>query len=68
MTQTTILSVYYQDDPLILEREQVSQVYDIHGTWMEPIIKYLEMGELPNDELLAHRIKIKSTRYSIIEG
>ena len=51
MTQTTILPVYYQDDPSILEREQVNQVYDIHGSWMEPIIKYLEIGELPKNEL-----------------
>ena len=51
MTQTTILLVYYQDDPSILEKEQVNQVYDIHGSWMEPIFKYLEAGELLEDEL-----------------
>ena len=68
MTQTTILLVYYKDDPSILKREQVNQVYDIHGSWMESIIKYLEIGELPNDELQAHRIRIKSARYSMIGG
>ena len=57
--QTTILSIYYQDGPSILEREQVNQVYDIHGNWMEPIIKYLETGKLLEDELLAHWIRIK---------
>lgn len=65
VTQTTILPVYYQDDPLVLEKNQVN---DIHGSWMEPIIKYLEVGELPKDELQEHWIRIKSAQYSMIEG
>lgn len=51
VTQTTILPVYYQDDPSILKREQVNQVYNIHEKWMEPIVKYLEIRELPENEL-----------------
>ncbi|RVW35267.1 hypothetical protein CK203_085864 [Vitis vinifera] len=58
--------MYYQDNQSILEKEQVSQVHDAHGSWMEPIIKYLETRELPNDELQANRIRIKSARCSMI--
>ena len=46
----------------------MNQVYDIHGNWMESIFKYLDGGELPNDELQAHQIKIKSAQYSMIGG
>ncbi|KAL6321029.1 hypothetical protein AAG906_012010 [Vitis piasezkii] len=31
--------MYYQDNQSILEKEQVSQVHDAHGSWMESIIK-----------------------------
>lgn len=65
--QTIILHVYYQDNPSIIENEQVSQVYDAHESWMEPIIKYLKARELLEDELQALQIRIKSARYSIIE-
>ena len=58
--------MYYQDNQSILEKEQVSQVHDAHGSWMEPIIKCLETVELPNDELQANRIRIKSARCSMI--
>ena len=57
--QTITLHVYYQDNPSILENEQVCQVYDAHESWMEWIIKYLEARELLEDELQALQIKIK---------
>lgn len=62
------MSVYYQDDPSILKREQVNQVYNIHEKWMESIVKYLEITELPENELQAHRIRIKLVQYSMIGG
>ena len=46
----------------------MNQVYDIHGNWMESIFKYLDAEELPDDELQAHQIRIKSAQYSMIEG
>ena len=42
-------------------------MYDAQGSWMEPIIKYLEIGELLEDELQAHQLKINFARYSMIE-
>ena len=42
-------------------------MYDAQGSWMEPIIKYLEIGELLQDELQAHQLKINFARYSMIE-
>ena len=64
--QTITLHVYYQYNSSILENEQVSQMYDTHGSWMEPIIKYLEARELPEDELQAHHIRINFARYNMI--
>ena len=52
--QTVTLPIFYQDNPSILEKGQVSQVYDAQGSWMELIIKYLEAGKLPEDEHQAH--------------
>ena len=50
VTQIVTLPIYYQDNPSILEKGQVSQVYDAQESWMGPIIKYLEVGELIEDE------------------
>ena len=50
VTQIVTLPIYYQDNPSILKKGQVSQVYDAQGSWMGQIIKYLEVGELIEDE------------------
>ena len=48
------LLIYYQDNPSILEKGQVSQAYDGQESWMELISKHLEAGELLKDKLQVH--------------
>ena len=60
------LLIYYQDNPSILEKGQVSQAYDGQESWMELISKHLEAGELLKDKLQVHWMKIKSAMYNMI--
>ena len=35
---------------------------------MEPIVQYINMGELPNERYKVHKVQIQSTRFSLVNG
>uniref|UniRef100_A0A2N9GTA9 Reverse transcriptase domain-containing protein n=1 Tax=Fagus sylvatica TaxID=28930 RepID=A0A2N9GTA9_FAGSY len=55
-----------QYSPSHLE-EEVSPV-DISNSWMTPIINYLEDETLPSDPAEARKLKVRSTRFTLIQG
>ena len=67
MTETMFLPIYYQPDPSIITT-RVSQVDDVSPSWMDPIVQYINMGELPNKRDKAHKIQIQSARFSLVNG
>ena len=36
--------------------------------WMHEIMKYIQMGELPNDEKHAHKIRVQAARFTLINS
>ena len=67
MTETGFLPIYYQPDSLIVIT-WVSQVDEFSPFWMDPIVQYINTGELPDDRNKAHKIQIQSTRFSLVNG
>ena len=67
MTETVFLPIYYQSDPPIITT-RVSQVDEVSPSWMDPIVQYINTGELPNDRNKAHKIQIQSVRFSLVNG
>ena len=65
MTETVFLPIYYQSDSLIITT-QVSQVDEVSPSWMDPIVQYINTGELPNERNKAHKIQIQSARFSLV--
>ena len=57
MTETMFLPIYYQSDFSIITT-RVSQVNEVSPSWMDPIVQYINTGELPNDRNKAHKIQI----------
>ena len=55
MTEIVFLPIYYQPDPSIITT-RVSQVDEVSPSWMDPIVQYINMGELPNKMDKAHKI------------
>ena len=67
MTETMFLPIYYQLDPSIITT-RVSQVDEVSLSWMDPIVQYINMGELPDKRDKAHKIQIQSARFSLVNG
>ena len=67
ITETVFLPIYYQPDSSIITT-QVSQVDKVSPSWMDPIVQYIKMGELPNEKDKAHKIQIQSARFSLVNG
>ena len=65
--ETIYLPIYYKPDSSILHT-QVSQIKEAPLSWMDPIWLYIATGELPDDRNRAHKIRIQSARFSIIDG
>ena len=61
------LLFYYKQDSSILH-DRISQVQEAPPSWMDPIILYITTGELPEDKSKAHKIRIQSAWFSIIDG
>ena len=59
MTKTVFLPIYYQLDSSIITT-RVSQVDEVSPFWMDPIVQYINTGELPNEE--TKLTKSKSSR------
>ena len=56
ITKTIFLPIYYQLDSSIATI-QVSQVGETSPSWMDPITRYINMGELLNKKDKAHKIQ-----------
>ena len=41
---------------------------DVSNSWMTPITKYLEEGTRPTDPVEARKLKVRSTRFVLIQG
>ena len=48
-------------------REEVNPI-DINNSWKTPIIKYLEDGTLPTNVVEAWKLKIKATKFILMQG
>ena len=67
ITETIFLPIYYQSFPFITP-SQISQVEEVLPSWMDPIIHYISMGELPSEKDRAHKVQVQSARFSLIDG
>ena len=47
--ETVFLPIYYQPDSSIVTT-RVSQVDEVSPSWMDPIMQYINTGELPYDK------------------
>ncbi len=41
---------------------------DINNSWMMPIIKYLEDGTLPTNVVETKKLKVRATRFVLMQG
>ena len=55
ITETVFLPIHYQPDSSIITA-RVSKVYEVSPSWMDPIVQYINTGELPNERNKAHKI------------
>ena len=52
----------------LLEGAHVNDIKDFSGSWLEPIYKYIEHGEQPDDKMQAKKLRIRSARYVVMDG
>ena len=67
IAESIILPIYYQLFSSI-SPSQVSQVEEFLPSWMDPIICYIDTGELPSERDKAHKVQVQSARFSLIDG
>ena len=67
IAETIFLPIYYQSFSSI-SPSHVSQVEEVLPSWMDPIIRYIDMGELPSERDKAHKVQVQSARFSLING
>ena len=65
--ETIFLPINYQPESSILHA-QVNQIEEVPPSWIDPIRLYIATGELPNDRDKAHKVRIQSARFSMIDG
>ena len=65
--ETIFLPIYYQPGSSILHA-QINQIEEVPLSWMDTIRLYLATGELPDDRNKAHKVRIQSARFSMING
>uniref|UniRef100_A0A2N9GP39 Uncharacterized protein n=1 Tax=Fagus sylvatica TaxID=28930 RepID=A0A2N9GP39_FAGSY len=64
--ETTDQYVEVQHSPSHLE-EELSPI-NVSNSWMTPIVNYLEDETLPSDPVEARKLKVRSTRFVLIQG
>uniref|UniRef100_A0A2N9FQA3 Integrase catalytic domain-containing protein n=1 Tax=Fagus sylvatica TaxID=28930 RepID=A0A2N9FQA3_FAGSY len=64
--EATDQHIEVQHSPSHLE-EEVSAI-DVSNSWMTPIVNYLEDETLPSDPVEARKLKVRSTRFILIQG
>ncbi|CAL9012806.1 unnamed protein product [Prunus brigantina] len=64
-----LLSPSIPIDPGVMQidAEEETWMTPIMNTWMTPIMNYLTKGTQPNDPTEARKLRIKATRYAIID-
>ena len=67
ITETIFLLIYYQSGSSIATI-RVSQVDKTSPSWMDPIAQYIRTRELPNEKDKAHKVRIQSTIFSLLDG
>ena len=67
MIEIVFLPIYYQSDSSIITT-RVSQVDKVSPSWMDPIVQYINTGELLDDRNKAHKIQIQSAKFSLVNG
>ena len=67
ITETVFPPIYYLPDSSI-NTTRVSQVDEVTPSWMDPIMHYLNIGELPTQRYKAHKIEMQSARFSLVNG
>ena len=65
LTETVLLPIYYQSDSSIITT-RVSLVDKVSPSWMDPIVQYINTGELLNKRNKAHKVQIQSVRFSLV--
>ena len=65
MIEIVFLPIYYQSDSSIITT-RVSQVDKVSPSWMDPIVHYINTGELLDDRNKAHKIQIQSAKFSLV--
>ena len=67
ITGTIFLPIYYQPASSFAS-PQINQVDKDLPSWMNPITLYLSTGELPSERDKAHKLQVKSVRFSLVNG
>ena len=65
--ETVFLPVYYQLASSIAIN-QVNKIDEACSSWMSLIVHYLSSGELPDNKIVAHKIQVQATRFSLVNG
>lgn len=43
----------------------VCSATEVNSGWMDNIVKYLQMGKLPDDEKNAYKVRVQATRFTL---
>ena len=65
--EVVFLPIYYQPESSILHA-QINQIEEVPPSWIDPIRLYLATRELPDERDKAHKVRIQSARFSMIDG
>ena len=65
--ETLLLPIYYQSESSITTN-WVNEIYEVCPSWMTPIVRYLSLGELPDNKVEAHKTKVQAARFSLMNG
>ena len=63
--ETMLLPIYYQLESSITTN-QVNEVEEVDPSWMTSIVRYLSLGEFPDDKVEVHKIQVQVARFSLI--
>ena len=64
--ETVFLPIYYQLASFIAT-DQISQIDETSpSSWLTHILYYLSSGELPNNRIEAHKVRVQATLFSLV--
>ena len=65
--ETIFLPIYLQPTSPITTN-QVNKIDEAYSSWMTPIVRYLSLGEFPDNRIEAHKIQVQAARFSLVNG